>query len=87
MKTLTIYTIYDSKAEVYGQPFLQLNQACCERSIRSMLSGNDHYSKAPEDFTCYEIGSYDESTGTITAHDTPKAIYQFIQFTGGASDE
>lgn len=82
MKNLKIYCIYDSKAQTYSQPFFQLNEACCERSVQSMANDGSMYSKSPEDFICFEIGEYDETTGIISANETPISKFNFIQFKG-----
>ena len=80
---LKIYSIYDSKAQMYGQPFFQHNSAVCERSFRSMATGDTQYAKAPQDFTCYELGEYDDSTGIITSLESPLSVFTFNQFIGG----
>tara|TARA_B100000035_G_C20943818_1_gene528767 strand:+ start:294 stop:548 length:255 start_codon:yes stop_codon:yes gene_type:complete len=80
---MNIYSIYDCKAGVYGQPFFQKNEAVCERSMKQLANDpNNQMSHNPEDFTCMKIGSWDETTGLITLTDSgkPETAYSLLSF-------
>ncbi|AXH74087.1 MAG: nonstructural protein [Microviridae sp.] len=59
-----VYTVYDSKALVYGNPFYSVNDQVALRDF-SQAAGDPGslISKAPVDYTLFKIGSYDDTTG------------------------
>ena len=78
---MIIYSIYDSKAKTYGQPFYQLNSAVCERSMKQLANDpQNQMSLNPEDFTCMKLGEWDDKTGTIAALDNPELAYSLLSF-------
>jgi hypothetical protein len=80
---MIIYSIYDVKADVYGQPFFQKNAAVCERSMKQLANDpQNQMSHNPEDFTCMKIGEWNETTGTIdlTESTYPETAYSLLSF-------
>nr|UXQ88131.1 MAG: nonstructural protein [Microvirus sp.] len=62
-----IYSIYDSKAEAYSLPFYMQHEAQAIRTLQDWTNNPETpYSKHPEDYTLFHLGTYDEITGTIT---------------------
>jgi len=65
---MKIYTVRDSKAEAYLQPFFAINDNI---AMRMMLdTANDQttlFYKHPEDFQIFVIGKFNEKTGEITS--------------------
>lgn len=77
--TLKIFSIRDSKGEMYMQPFFQKTAGEAERSFRSLA--NDEKTmvcKHPEDFDLYYLGEYDDLTGKITGLSTPSHIAKAV---------
>lgn len=67
MKT-KLFCVYDSKAECYGTPFFMPTRGMAERAFGNLV--NDPQSsihRNPEDFTLYEVGEFDDSTGVVNA--------------------
>lgn len=65
MKT-GMYTIYDSKANAYSQPFHAVNDAVAMRMLAASVNDpgtiiNQH----PEDFVLYEIARFDDENAQI----------------------
>ena len=59
-----IYTIRDSKGEIYHTPFFQNTHGEAERSFRTAV--NDPQTsiyKYPEDYSLWYMGEYDDNTG------------------------
>ena len=60
---LKVFTVFDSKAEAYLQPFYGKSKG---EAIRSFIeAANDKQSqigKYPEDFTLFDLGEFDDST-------------------------
>lgn len=64
-----VFAVYDSKAEAYLPPFFVQNQAVALRSFASAAQDADHqFHKFGADYTLFELGEYDDSTGVITTH-------------------
>lgn len=65
-----ITTVYDSKAKFYGRP---LPTRTTEEAIRNFATiVNDPHSPyypAPEDFTLFEMGTFDDETAKLELHE------------------
>lgn len=78
---LKIFSIRDDKAGYFNTPFFQRTTGEAERSLQQLVSDkNTLPGKYPEDYSLYEIGSYDDQTGLITAEDSPRHIVKAVQF-------
>ena len=63
---LSIYTIHDVKAQNYGKPFYAFNDDVARRSFEQEVNNPEStLNRAPEDYTLFCIGSFDDSTGLI----------------------
>lgn len=61
-----IYSIHDSKAEAFMNPFFKPTRAMAQRDFE--LAINDEasmMSKTPADFSLFELGQFDADTGEI----------------------
>jgi hypothetical protein len=66
MSYLDIFTVKDSKAEAYLQPFFVHNEAVALRIITNLVEDDGHqFGKNPEDYSLWFLGKYDESTGEL----------------------
>lgn len=66
---LFAYSIYDSKAEAYLRPFYAPSKGLALRSVLAALEDPNHdLRKYPGDFTLFELGEWDDSTGLYTQH-------------------
>lgn len=64
-----IFSVYDSKAEAYLQPFYAANARVAQRSMQEATADPTHnFHKYAEDYTLFEIGTFEDSTGTISDH-------------------
>jgi len=67
MKHSIIYTIHDTKAELYHPPRIARTKADAIRSFTMGANDKDtQLGHHPEDFVLYQIGTYDDLTGQIT---------------------
>lgn len=63
---LKVFTVYDSKAETYAQPFFSSTTGQAIRSFQDAVEQPDHiFNKHAADFTLFEIGVYDDATGAL----------------------
>ena len=76
-----MFTVYDSKAEAYLQPFFSSTTGLAIRSFTEAVNQNDHqFSKYPEDYTLFEIGSYNDEDGSFDILDAKKSIGLAVDF-------
>jgi len=76
---LKIFSIRDSKGEVFNTPFFQKTHGEAERTFRELV--NDPQSmlfKYPDDFDLYFVGEYDNQKGVVKPLDTPQHILKAI---------
>ena len=70
-----IFTVYDSKAEMYLTPFYQntVNQA--RRVFSDIINNHEHqFSKNPEDYTLFHLGEYNDKSAQFNMLDTPASL-------------
>ena len=62
-----IYAVYDSKGESYTPPFFDHAEGRAIRTFSDCCNDPGHqFGKHPEDYTLFDLGQYDDNTGTIT---------------------
>ena len=76
--TKVYYAVYDRKAEVYSQPFLEIKDGTAIRAVQDIVINNrDHaFAKHPSDFSLHKLGEFDEQTGVITGKNKPEKIIE-----------
>jgi hypothetical protein len=78
---LKLFTVYDSKAEAYLQPFYAPSTGQAIRSFQETCNTPDHvFFKYPEDFTIFEMGTFDDATSIIDTYKTPTSLGKAIEF-------
>lgn len=82
-----VYSIYDSKAQAYLQPFFAATHALafrnCERACRNPESP---FVQFPVDFTLFCLGAFDDEIGVLAPHPNQENLGNFIQFLPAAAD-
>lgn len=76
---LLIYSIRDEKGKLYNNPFFKHNERDARFDFRRLV--NDKKSlpgQYPDDFDLYELGIYDDQTGTFESHKTPRHIEKAV---------
>lgn len=74
-----VYSVRDSKTEVFGQPFLQKAKGEAERSFQALANDPQTFvGKYPDDFDLYYLGQYDDHSGAFNVLQTPKHIMKAI---------
>ena len=65
------YSIYDNKAESWGQPFFATNKAVALRTFSDAVNSEESaFYQHPSDYVLYEVGSWNQFNGTIEGHET-----------------
>lgn len=78
---LKVYSVYDSKVSAYMNPIFLRSKGEAIRVFSAAVTSADHdFCKYAEDFTLFELGSFDPSTGKFTLHSTPISCGVAIEF-------
>nr|QJB20009.1 MAG: nonstructural protein [Microvirus sp.] len=78
---LKVFGIYDSKVNAWLQPFMVKHVGDAERALKMHVNDPEHnFSKYAEDFTLFELGSWDDSTAKYSLLNTPHSIGLLVQF-------
>lgn len=78
---LRVYSIYDSKVEVYAQPFFMHTKGQAIRAFTDAIAdSSSQYAKHPADYTLFELSEYDDSLGKFVPHATPIALGLALDF-------
>lgn len=61
-----MYTVFDVKTGAYMVPFYQPTRGAAERAFIDAVRDPSHtFAKHPEDFTLFEIGSFDDGDASF----------------------
>ncbi|AZL82793.1 nonstructural protein [Apis mellifera associated microvirus 27] len=70
-----MYSICDTKAEIFHPPFFKKTHGEAERDFQSIVNEpKSTLHNHPEDFDLYYLGTYDDTTGKINPVPTPEHI-------------
>jgi hypothetical protein len=71
-----VFTVRDSKAEAFLQPFFAPNTSVAVRMLRDILAWDDQHSffVNAEDYALYHLGQYDDVAGIIQPNTQPLNI-------------
>nr|AVQ10234.1 nonstructural protein [Gokushovirinae environmental samples] len=68
-RLLKVIAVYDSKAQVFNQPQFLRSAGEASRAWEAALTDPKQiFCAHPADFTLFEIGEYDDQTGTLYPH-------------------
>jgi len=60
------FSVFDDKANCFMPPFFQHTTAMAQRVFADAVRQTDHpFHKNPDDYTLYEIGTFDDASGQI----------------------
>lgn len=76
-----IFSVYDAKAEAYLQPFFSTTTGLATRSFTDIMNDKTHpFSKYPEDYTLFELGTFSDLKCTFEMLKTPISLGVGIEF-------
>jgi hypothetical protein len=73
---LKIYSIYDSTAQAFGNPFYMHNDGMAIRAFQDMINSDKKENMVaahPEQFTLFQVGTWDDKNAAIDTAE-PKSI-------------
>ncbi len=63
---LVMYSVWDSKADAYIQPFFATNDKVALRMFQNACDDSAHdFSRHSEDYTLFRIGTFDQQKGDL----------------------
>lgn len=72
---IKVFTVYDSKAELYMTPFFMHNDKSAQRTFGDAANDPSHmFNKYPTDYALFELGEFDDDTGVIKMHEQKKNL-------------
>lgn len=77
---LKVFAIFDSKISAFNTPFFQRSSGEAIRNFSDAVNKEEGLSRHPDDYTLFELGSWDDSTGVFDMHDAPLSLGVAIQF-------
>lgn len=86
MKMLKVYAVFDVKSAAYGNPiFLPSNGIALRTFGEACLNPESPMFKYPEDFSLFEIGMYDPSSGELKAVSKPTFVVSAAAIRAGVA--
>lgn len=83
-----VFAIYDSKVEAYLQPFFSMSTGSAIRAFSDAVQNpQSQFNKHSADFTLFELGTYDDMTGTLISHNAKIPLGTALEFKGSSSSE
>lgn len=78
---LSIFTIHDSKAESYIQPFFAQNKAVAERQFTSACADEkSDFHRYAADYTLFHLGYFDQDACAFDLFDAPTSLGSALHF-------
>jgi len=69
---INVYSVFDSKAAVFANPFYMANDAVALRGFAGAVNSPESMLyKHPEDYSLYRLGTFDDSVGLLVAEAQP----------------
>lgn len=66
MDRIMVFSMYDSKAEAYMQPFFAPTEASAVRSLVATMQNRQHdFFRFAEDFQLFVVGTWDQTAGEL----------------------
>ncbi len=71
MQRLTIFSIYDSKAQAYLQPFFSNNVETATREFATAVNGEGQFNRYAGDYSMFLLGTFDQDEGSFVLESAP----------------
>lgn len=78
---LDVFSVYDSKAEAFLQPFFCVNRGVAVRNFQAAAQDERHdFHRHAADFTLFRLGTWDQVTGEFEMAEVKESLGTAIQF-------
>lgn len=76
-----VFSLFDSKANAYIQPFFMAQKGQALRALDSIVNNpQTEVNKYPADFALYKLGEFDDVSGQLVSLKVPEFIANAIEF-------
>lgn len=76
-----IFTVRDSKAEAFTQPFFAQSRGVAVRMFRAAVMNPEHdFHKFAEDYCLFELGEFDDASAAFCSHESPVSLGLAVTF-------
>lgn len=80
-----VFSVFDSKADAYLLPFFSRNRGVALRQFMTAVQDEKtDFHRYAGDYTLFEIGTWDDESGTLAEHKAKVNLGVAIQFLGGS---
>jgi len=77
---LKMFSIRDSKGEVYNTPFFKKTHGEAERDFTALCKDSKSMpAQFPDDFDLWYLGTYDDQKGTVDSLATPQHVVKAVE--------
>lgn len=85
---LKVFSVYDSKVQAYMQPFYAVTVGAASRSFAdACLDESSQMAKHPEDYTFFQVGEFDDSTGVFLEFPAPVSLGNALEYVSKRGEE
>lgn len=78
---LKMFSVYDSKTQAYLPPIYLQSAGAAIRALETAANDPSHeFSKYASDFTMFEIGSFDDESGTVSMLNAKISLGTALEF-------
>jgi len=76
-----LFSVYDTVAKAYMQPFFTINRGTAVRAITGALQDAQHpFAKEPHSYLLYHLGNFDDASGSFEIGAQPENLGPLSQF-------
>lgn len=76
-----VYSVFDIKAKQFQRPFYSLTRGTAIRDFQDAVNDpQTSLNKYPDDFTLFEIGTFDDTNGELIPHETKQAVGNALEY-------
>jgi hypothetical protein len=76
-----VFSIRDSAADAYLPPFILPKSEMAKRIFGQCVNSDDHqFAKSPEDYTLFEIGTFDDELGQLGVYRSQENLGNGINY-------
>lgn len=78
---INVYTIYDKKSDLFQAPFYGISHPSMIRSLQMRVNRSKDIPENlyPEDYTVYQIGTFDDLKGLLVGFDSAELVIEMMK--------
>ena len=81
MSSLKVFSVHDAKAGAYLPPMFFVSKGVAIRAFSAAIADPQHeFSRYAEDFTLFELGEFDQLSGSFALHKSPIPVGKAVEF-------